>query len=90
MCFQEGPYDLMIYLAGADPFEGDRLGRLKLTKIGLEKRDRLVLRSARERGIPVAIAMAGGYAHHLQDIVDIHANTIAIASELAKQSGTPL
>jgi len=90
ICFQRGPYDLMIYLAGADPFEGDRLGRLKLTKIGLAKRDRLVLLSARQRGIPVAIAMAGGYAHQIQDIVDIHANTIAIASELAKQSGTPL
>jgi acetoin utilization deacetylase AcuC-like enzyme len=73
-------FELAIYLAGADPFEGDRLGRLKLTKTGLAMRDTLVIQTLRSRGIPVAIAMAGGYAHSLQDIVDIHSQTIRIAS----------
>jgi acetoin utilization deacetylase AcuC-like enzyme len=82
-CLQHGPFDLMIYLAGADPYEGDRLGRLKLTKDGLAKRDQLVLDTARDNQIPVAIAMAGGYAPNVEDIVDIHARTIAIASAIA-------
>ena len=78
-CMAAGPYDLMIYLAGADPYEGDRLGRLKLTKNGLLERDQLVLNRARTNGIPIAIAMAGGYAHDVNDIVDIHATTVAAA-----------
>ena len=77
-----GPYDLAIYLAGADPYEGDRLGRLKLTKEGLRRRDELVLSTLQKQGIPVAIAMAGGYAPDIQDIVDIHAATILIASQM--------
>jgi acetoin utilization deacetylase AcuC-like enzyme len=76
-----GPFDLAIYLAGADPYENDRLGRLKLTKAGLEARDRLVISELRSRSIPVAIAMAGGYAHCIDDIVDIHSQTIRIASD---------
>ncbi len=79
--FEHGPYDLAIYLAGADPFEGDRLGRLKLTKQGLAARDSLVVSELRRRRIPVAIVMAGGYAHSIDDIVDIHSQTIRIASE---------
>ena len=78
-----GPFDLAIYLAGADPFEGDRLGRLKLTKPGLAARDRLVFAELMSRRIPVAVAMAGGYAHAIEDIVDIHSQTIRIASEYA-------
>ncbi len=74
------PYDLAIYLAGADPFEGDRLGRLKLTKQGLAERDSLVISELRTRKVPIAIAMAGGYAHSIDDIVDIHLRTIRIAS----------
>jgi acetoin utilization deacetylase AcuC-like enzyme len=70
---------LAIYLAGADPFKGDRLGKLALTKAGLAARDRLVLQALRERGIGVAIAMAGGYAEHIDDIVDIHFATVATA-----------
>jgi len=77
-----GFYDLVIYLAGADPYEGDRLGRLKLTKEGLRRRDELVLSTLQKQGIPVAIAMAGGYAPNIQDIVDIHAATILIASQM--------
>ena len=75
--------DLVIYLAGADPYEGDRYGRLRMSKAGLEARDRIVLEDARRRGLPVAIAMAGGYARDIDDIVDIHATTIRVAAELA-------
>ena len=70
---------LAIYLAGADPYAGDRLGRLSLTMAGLEARDERVLAACRERGIPVAIAMAGGYARNIGDTVAIHANTIRCA-----------
>ncbi|MFO1310537.1 MAG: histone deacetylase [Burkholderiales bacterium] len=72
---------LAIYLAGADPFEGDRLGRLSLTKAGLAARDRLVLDALLARGIPVAIAMAGGYAERVEDVVDIHFATVSLALE---------
>lgn len=73
---------LAVYLAGADPYEGDRLGRLKLTKQGLARRDEHVLATLRARGIPVAIAMAGGYARDIEDSVEIHANTILTAQRL--------
>jgi acetoin utilization deacetylase AcuC-like enzyme len=71
--------DFVFFLAGADPFEGDRLGMLKLTKEGLQRRDRMVIEFFREREIPIAISMAGGYAPELNDIVDIHFATIEIA-----------
>jgi acetoin utilization deacetylase AcuC-like enzyme len=71
---------LIIYLAGADPHEGDRLGRLKLTMEGLAERDRIVLGEARQRGIPVAVTMAGGYGKNIQDTVAVHVQTIALAS----------
>ena len=74
--------DLAIYLAGADPFERDRFGRLALTKPGLAARDRFVLETLHGRGIPVAITMAGGYADDDEDVVDIHFATIALALEL--------
>jgi acetoin utilization deacetylase AcuC-like enzyme len=73
--------DLVVYLAGADPHEGDRLGRLKLTFRGLAERDHLVLRSCREVGIPVAITIAGGYGRDIADTVAIHAATARIARE---------
>ncbi|MFM7658355.1 MAG: histone deacetylase [Burkholderiaceae bacterium] len=72
---------LIIYLAGADPFEGDRLGRLSLSMAGLAQRDRVVLDAAKSRDLPVAIAMAGGYGHRIEDTVAIHLQTLAIASE---------
>ncbi len=72
--------EFLIYLAGADPFEGDRLGRLRLTKEGLALRDQQVIAFVRERGIPIAIAMAGGYANPIEDTVQIHYQTIRIAS----------
>lgn len=73
---------LAIYLAGADPYEDDRLGRLALTKQGLARRDELVLRRLAARGIPVAIAMAGGYARDIEDSIEIHANTIRTARRM--------
>ena len=66
--------DLVFYLAGADPYEGDRLGRLKLTIDGLRTRDRLVFDACRERDVPVVTAMGGGYAPEVDAIVTIHAN----------------
>jgi acetoin utilization deacetylase AcuC-like enzyme len=71
--------DLAFYLAGADPYAGDRLGRMKLSKGGLLARDAMVLRECRARGLPVAILMAGGYAKEIEDIVDIHYQTLALA-----------
>jgi acetoin utilization deacetylase AcuC-like enzyme len=68
--------DLVFYLAGADPYEGDRLGRLKLTIEGLRARDRLVFDACRARDLPVVVAMSGGYAPDVDAIVTIHANTI--------------
>jgi acetoin utilization deacetylase AcuC-like enzyme len=73
--------DLAIYLAGADPYEHDRLGRLALTKTGLAMRDAYVLDTLRGAGIPVAIAMAGGYAENIDDVVDIHFATVSAALE---------
>jgi acetoin utilization deacetylase AcuC-like enzyme len=72
---------LVFYLAGADPFSGDRLGRLSLSKSGLQTRDEIVFNFCRNMEIPVAFAMAGGYAPDLDDIVDIHFATIESASE---------
>jgi acetoin utilization deacetylase AcuC-like enzyme len=72
--------DLAIYLAGADPYEGDRLGRLSVTKRGLAERDRMVLEGCRARGIPVAVTMAGGYALNVEDTVDVHFQSIERAA----------
>jgi acetoin utilization deacetylase AcuC-like enzyme len=69
----------LIYLAGADPFEGDRLGRLTLTSEGLALRDQRVMAFVNEQRIPIAIAMAGGYANPIEDTVRIHYQTIQIA-----------
>ncbi len=74
---------LIIYLAGADPHEGDRLGRLKLSREGLLQRDRRVLDAAHARGLPVAIAMAGGYGREIEQTVDIHLQTVALAAAYA-------
>ncbi len=74
--------DLVIYLAGADPYADDRFGRLALTFAGLEARDRLVYATARAAGTPLAVAMAGGYARNIMDTVRIHATTIRLACEV--------
>ena len=70
---------LVIYLAGADPFEGDRLGRLKLSFDGLERRDRRVFEWAWQRHIPLALTMAGGYAADIADTVRIQLATFRAA-----------
>jgi acetoin utilization deacetylase AcuC-like enzyme len=75
--------DLVLYLAGADPHEGDTLGHLALTKAGLAERDRLVLEYCRRDLLPVAVVMAGGYGRHVEDTVDIHLQTVRIAAEMA-------
>ena len=76
----DGTPDLVVYLAGADPHERDRLGRLKLTFEGLERRDAMVMEACREVGIPVAIAIAGGYGLDVRETVAIHLATVRIAS----------
>jgi acetoin utilization deacetylase AcuC-like enzyme len=75
--------DLAIYLAGADPYDGDALGRLAVTKAGLADRDRLVLDRCRGIGLPVAVVMAGGYARQMQDTVEIHLETVRICISFA-------
>ena len=72
--------DFVFYLAGADPFEGDRLGRLKLTIEGLRRRDEIVMEACTTARLPVAISMSGGYANDIDAIVIIHANTIQTAA----------
>jgi acetoin utilization deacetylase AcuC-like enzyme len=71
--------DLVVYLAGADPHEGDRLGRLRLTFDGLAQRDDYVLRTCREIGLPVCVTIAGGYGRDIADTVRVHLQTVAIA-----------
>lgn len=72
---------LVFYLAGADPHEGDRLGRLKLSTEGLAERDRRVFTACRERGIPVAVSMAGGYGREIDITVGVHLRTLQTAFE---------
>ena len=76
---------LVIYLAGADPFEGDRLGRLKLTFDGLQARDRRVFDWAWQRRVPLAFAMAGGYGVRIEETVQVQINTYAVALEYARR-----
>lgn len=79
--------DAAIYLAGADPYAGDALGHLELSKDGLRQRDRLVFEHCRRHGLPLAVSMAGGYAPRVEDIVDIHFATIEAAAALARDDG---
>jgi acetoin utilization deacetylase AcuC-like enzyme len=67
--------EVVCYVAGADPFEEDQLGNLKLTKEGLLERDRVVIGEAAKRGIPIFVVLAGGYAARTADVIDIHLNT---------------
>jgi acetoin utilization deacetylase AcuC-like enzyme len=81
--------ELAFYLAGADPWEGDRLGRLALTKAGLRARDDVVL--DRLEGIPVCVVLAGGYADDVRDTVDIHAATVAtVAARYVPRAVLPI
>jgi acetoin utilization deacetylase AcuC-like enzyme len=72
--------DAVIYLAGADPYEGDRLGNMALTKAGLAQRDRYVIEHCLKHAVPMAITMAGGYCPQVEHIADIHAQTVQIAA----------
>jgi acetoin utilization deacetylase AcuC-like enzyme len=80
--------DLIFYVGGADPYREDQLGGLALTMEGLQKRDRLVFEHARQRGIPVASTMAGGYARRVADTVRIHVNTIVAARDVFSQQAS--
>ena len=81
--------DLAIYLAGADPYADDQLGRLALSKAGLAQRDRLVFELWRGAGLPVAAVMSGGYGRRIEDTVDIHLRTVRIAAEMAEDIDGP-
>ena len=70
----------VVYLAGADPHESDRLGRLKVTKAGMATRDLMVMRYAQSQRCPLAIMMAGGYSTDVNQIVDIHLQTVRLAA----------
>ena len=79
--FMHNP-DVIFYLGGADPYEKDKLGRLKLTQSGLKTRDEIVLRFAKEHHTPIITTMSGGYAADINDTVEIHANTIRAVKEV--------
>lgn len=84
--FEEFHPALVVYLAGADPYRKDHFGRMALTKRGLAERDRRVLSRCKGRGLPVALCMAGGYAPDIEDIVDIHFQTLQLATEYTPKS----
>lgn len=77
--------DCLIFLAGADPHEGDRLGRLNISKDGMRLRDEMVFQYALDRQLPIAFSMAGGYGKEIQSTVDIHFQTIKTALQFQKQ-----
>ena len=79
--------EIVFYLAGADPFEDDRLGLLNLSKSGLARRDELVFEFCETEGVPVAFCMAGGYAPDVNDIVDIHFQTVLTAAKFHQSRG---
>ena len=83
--FHDFAPELLYYVAGADPYREDQLGGLALTMAGLARRDALVFDYARRNGVPVAIALAGGYARRVADTVDIHVGTIVAARDAAQQ-----
>jgi acetoin utilization deacetylase AcuC-like enzyme len=74
----------VLYLAGADPHESDRLGRLKVTKAGMATRDLMVMQYAQSQRCPMAIMMAGGYSTDVNQIVDIHLQTVRLAAAQRK------
>jgi acetoin utilization deacetylase AcuC-like enzyme len=84
LAIERAKADLVIYLAGADPYIYDRLGRLRISKDGLALRDRLVFEKCRNAGLPVAVAMAGGYAEEVSDTVEIHYRTVVEAVAFAR------
>jgi acetoin utilization deacetylase AcuC-like enzyme len=83
--YREYSPDLVFYLAGADPFEKDQLGGLRLTKEGLRQRDSIVITEARRLRIPVAVVLAGGYATEMEDTVAVHLNTIRVSQKAQRR-----
>ena len=77
--------DFVIYLAGADPHEGDRLGRLKLSKTGMRLRDETIFQYALDKQLPLAFSMAGGYGKEIESTVEIHFQTIQTALHFQQQ-----
>ena len=77
--------ELCFVLAGADPFEGDRLGRLALTKEGLVARDTLVRETLDVAGVPICLTLAGGYAEDIRDTVDINVNTLRVFTRVSRR-----
>jgi len=77
--------EILFYVGGADPYQEDQLGGLRLSKSGLKTRDKSLFFAARSRAIPVATTLAGGYARRVEDTVGIHANTIVAAREVAEE-----
>lgn len=80
--FREPPYDLVFYLAGCDVYRDDRHGRLALTADGVAARDRLVCETVQAKGLPLVIAMAGGYAREVADTAHLQAETVRLACEI--------
>jgi len=74
--------DVLFYVGGADPYQEDQLGGLRLSKSGLKARDKGIFFAARSRNVPVASTLAGGYARRVEDTVRIHVNTIVAAQEV--------
>ena len=70
----------VFFLAGADPYEDDQLGGLRLTRDGLRRRDRMVIETVRAAGVPLVVTLAGGYARRIEDTVAIHTATIEEAA----------
>jgi acetoin utilization deacetylase AcuC-like enzyme len=92
LALERAEADAAIYLAGADPFAGDTLGWLALSKAGLAERDRFVFEQLRGAGLAVAVSMGGGYAEDVEDIVDIHFATVraaAVATDKSRVSARP-
>jgi acetoin utilization deacetylase AcuC-like enzyme len=85
--FERCQPELVVYVAGADPFEEDQLGGLALTKSGLAERDRTVYAAALERGVPVCVVLAGGYARWVTDTVDIQVRSLALLVTAGSEAG---
>lgn len=79
---QEVQPDIVLYLAGVDVLDSDKLGRLSLTREGCKKRDAFILSECKKHQIPVSISMGGGYSHKISDIIEAHANTFRCAQEI--------
>jgi acetoin utilization deacetylase AcuC-like enzyme len=86
--FSRSQAAFVIYLAGADPYVDDRFGRLSLSKAGLAERDRVVFDYCHKAGAAVVVTMSGGYARKIEDSVDIHFRTVALALRMARRHAT--